>query len=284
MAEADRSRRRRCGGGVLAEFALVASVLWMLLAGALDLGRALATANRLDAAARAAARALAVAERPAGETLAQALAGAGVFDPGYLVLDLARLDPSQPQYCGLTLEELLPTLPLLNRMLIPTMIHEHVGDRLLLRYPGALLARSDAPASPCESDLTVALPLLEPDGAALRWVPVVEELAPFAWDPARPESGVAAIRIRYPFHALALAGSLGIGAPAAPAEANPGERNALANAALPVGVPVGAAAEGIDPYGGAQGLGHRWGGALAIEPYRRMLSGEAAYRREVLLP
>jgi hypothetical protein len=270
---------------VLAEFALVAIVLWMLLAGALDLGRALATANRLEAAARAAARALALAERPAGETLADALTGAGVFDPGYLVLDLTRLDPSQPGYCGVTAEELLPTLPLLNRMLVPTMIHERVGDRLLLRYPGALLARSDAPTRPCESDLTVALPLLEPGGAGLRWVPIIEEIAPFAWDPARPESGVAAIRIQYPFHALALPGSLGIaGAATAPAETNPGERNALADAALPVGLPVGAAAEGIDPYGGAQGLGHRWGGALAIEPYRRMLSGEAAYRREVLLP
>jgi len=279
----------------VAEFAILAFVLWLLLAGALELGRALAVSQVLQTTARTAARELALAELPAGTSFADALRAADVYDPDALAFDLDRL---RSPACAASLsvdpavaeETYFARLPLVNRMLVPVMVRERVavdgGARELLRYPGALL-RAASPTSPCASGLTVAVP--EVEAGQVRWLAPVEELAgsSFGFDPGAPiRTGVAGLRIAYPFHAVSLSSWLRDDAAseaegrevlrpesaddAALSEANPAERP---------GDPIDVAEPG--PYAGRFGLGRQLVLGREVRPFRRVLHAQASARREL---
>ena len=78
-------------GGVLVEFAVSIIALWLIVAAALDLGRAFASAHVLQSAARSAARQIALSgDLPWDASFEAALSR--VFDPDYLVVDADCLE------------------------------------------------------------------------------------------------------------------------------------------------------------------------------------------------
>ncbi|MCI0455562.1 MAG: pilus assembly protein [Gemmataceae bacterium] len=160
-------------GAVLVEFAVIALVLYLLLAFTLELGRATYTVQVLTQAADASARELARVSLPPEMTFEQALKHPevlkGVFNEEFLIIDLDQLG-------GKTLDEYFAGLPVLNQQLRPLMIFEPTSGKGRLRYPPGLT------------------------------VPVVQEAAPghFALDAGNPSSGRVSLRVNYPFQATTL--------------------------------------------------------------------------------
>lgn len=289
---------------MLAEFAIVVVVLWLLLAALLEFGRMLAVGQMLQNAAHAAARSLALSEEVAAESsLPAALASPWgrrqLFDPEWLVLDFAalaacgRVPPGDEE----AFEDFVAELPLVNRMLRPAMIPDRVSDpgrerRDLLRYPGALLRRLEAPADPCASPYTIGIPQVS--GDRVRWLPVIEEAGGAGNGFALSQGGVAALRIHYPYAAVAWSATADASRPLAalvradavvvpvnPEEAGPG--GGLR------GAPIDALEGEVGPYAGRYGLGRQLlplpeASAFGVRPYARILVGQAAFPREVVAP
>ena len=181
-------------GAALVEFALVSFVLYLMLAGAIDFGRLMFSANAVQDVARVAARELAVAPIRANATFDYALScdptsdpnclidlKRRVFDPACLVVDLD--DPAvAPDPDGF-----FASMPVVNRALRTLMISDPSRPNLL-RYAGALV--SDDTGAPCSAvgpsgqaaptGLTIGIPLVNSrDGSGVEtitWVPVVEEI------------------------------------------------------------------------------------------------------------
>ena len=184
--------RRPERGAALVEFALVSLVLYLLLAGSIEFGRLMFSANALQDVARVAARELAVAPIPANVTFDYALScdptsdancpvnlKGRVFDPACLVVDLD--DPAvAPDPDGF-----FAAMPVVNRALRTLMITEPARPNLL-RYAGALL--SDDTGAPCSAmgpngqaaptGFTVGIPFVDSrdGGETISWVPVVQEI------------------------------------------------------------------------------------------------------------
>lgn len=190
-----KSRRQ---GAALVEFALMALVLYLLLAGGVELGRAIFVSQVLQDAARVAARELSVTPITADcASFEDALANScvadvqtNVWDPKLLVIDVS---------CGPTdtqLNSYVDNLPVVNRALRPVLIYDDVvvggTERKLLRYPGALLSvvTHGPPAGTCPeaaTDLTVGIPQVDSRAAngteTIEWVPVLAEARGGATDP-----------------------------------------------------------------------------------------------------
>ena len=84
MSVRERDGRRR-RGSALVEFALLAFVVWLLLAGVLELGRAFSAQQILQHAARTIAREMSLLELPHDASFDEALRA--VFDTRFLVID-----------------------------------------------------------------------------------------------------------------------------------------------------------------------------------------------------
>lgn len=315
-------------GAALVEFALVSLVLYLMLAGAVEFGRMMFSANAVQDAARVAARELAVAPIRANVTFDYALScdpatdpnclldlKRRIFDPACLVVDLD--DPavaSDP-------EGFFAALPVVNKALRTLMISEPLRPNLL-RYPGALL--TDGGGVGCSAvgpngtaaptGFTVGIPLVESrDGAGVEtitWVPVVQEIratrdsdcparGPFsliylpAQDDCGPldadpiaDRGLAAVRVNYPYQAAMLSAYQ----PSPPTDTDPVPPNmrnfivaddgGVQQTNVAPGGPVDDGA--IGPYAGPFGLGRQL--ALAgrtVRPFRRLVSAQAIFRREV---
>lgn len=236
--------RRGEHGAALVEFALVSLVLYVLLAGGIELGRLMFAANAVQDAARLAARELAVAPLRAEVTFDYALSCSPADDPGCLV-DVRRrvfdpaclvIDVTDPAVSS-DPEAFFASLPVVNRALRGLMITEPERPTLL-RYPGALMG--DVSGAPCSAigpngqagatGLTVGIPLISSRGGdgveTITWVPVLEEIRAEKNCPARgafslaylssvddcgpleidpvPNRGLAAVRINYPYQAAML--------------------------------------------------------------------------------
>lgn len=287
-----RSRRRRAGprGAVFLEFAFIALLLYLLIAVTIDFGRLFFSAQAVQDAARVTARELSVIPLPADMTLTEALSRpevrARVYRPEHLVIDLDAIPG------GVGLETFLDSLPVLNQALRPLMIYDRVGDRRLLRFPGALLTDPSTPTG-----LTVGIPYVVSRDAngveTIRWVPVLEEIrnpafpgeSPFSLNTpgGMPQRGLVAVRINYPYQAAMLSGYLeGPGGPLSPnagyrVQANDGGVTSLG--APPGGFAAGTVEDG--PYGGTYGLGKLYVSGDEVRPFRKLLSAQALFRREV---
>jgi len=206
-------RRRKQRGAALVEFALMALVLYLLVAGGVELGREIFVSQTLQDAARIAARELSVTPLPAGCTFEDALSypyvadpmscppdpsssvnvTAQIWDPRILVVDLDALQAN-----NVDLDAYFNSLPLVNRALRPVFISDTVtfdnGQtyRHLLRYPGALLTDANPPMGFYTGGFTVGIPeVLTRDSSTgeettLRWVPVLTEVRS---DPGDPKCG-----------------------------------------------------------------------------------------------
>jgi hypothetical protein len=308
-----RPGRRARRGQSLVEFALVALVVYLLLAAILTFGHALYVAQGLQTAADLGSREISRTPLPADETFEDLLAS-GAFDDIYsddfLVFDLDTLAAGASFF-----QDVVSTWPPLNQQLAAMMIVDRpdfdgdgIADRRLIRYPGALLTDPTTP-----SGFTVGIPLVTSRAAdgveTIRWVPVVEEIDtedspndntganPDPFQISSPQRGVVALRVNYPFQSASMssfrenpAGQFEptLGNPNAAddggvTEANPEDRpGGLTNAQLQGGnIYAGT-------YGGQYGLGAQGAmgsaqltGGRPVRPYRRVISAQAIYRREV---
>lgn len=275
-------------GGVLIEFAVISLALYLLLAFILDFGRLMFTAQAVQAAARVAARELALVPLPGTADFATALQDpavrANVYDPSRLVIPVPTDDA--------VFQATLATLPVVNKALVPLMIHETIGETEYLRYPGALL--NDGAGG-----FTVGIPRVVARDAqgveTIEWVAPIEEIRPNPVDPATgpfslastgPQQGLVAIRINYPYQAAALVGYRQ--GPEGPFE--PGGAPILADDAgvvqlnaLPAGQSTVLPPGGMGVYGGTYGLGGHLNWLEPKRPFRKLLTAQAIFRREVLL-
>lgn len=290
-----RSRPRE-RGAVLVEFVLVVLVLVFLLTGIVELGRLVFTAQVVQDAARVAARELALVSLPAEATFEDALADpvvrSRVYDAGLLVIDLDAFASDEE------FDSFLATLPAVNQALRPAMIFENVTiddvPRRLLRYPGALV-RDEAAAF----GLSVTIPRVtsrdETGVETIRFVPVLAEVRPDPNDPASgpfslvspdPRRGLAVVRINYPYQAAGLSG-------ARESDEGPFEPNLdrVIDAADDAVAALNEPPQGVDalagdptavgPYSGTYGLGRQLALGREVRPFRKLVSGQAVYRREV---
>lgn len=188
-------------------------------------------------------------------------------------------------------DEDVSDLPLINRLLVPLMILDSINGEDVRRYPGAIVTNTNG-------NRTVLIPIVGYDpvtGAEslLQWVAPVEEISnergnrPFSLEATDPSQsfvpGMVALRINYPAQSTTLINRTGdegqVIIDADDASLSDGDTGS--NYALVVPAESGVANTTI--YSGRFGLGRQ--AALlrtaGVRPYRKVLSAQAIYRREV---
>lgn len=341
--------RRLRRGQSLVEFALVALVVYMLLAAMLTFGHALYVAQGLQTAVDLGAREISRTPLPANITLDNPAddpepgalhhddVRSRIFDEAYLVVDLNAFYGADPN--ANFFQDAVPQMPLLNQQLATLMIVDRpdfdgdgAPDAWLLRYPGALLNRS-TPISPptgvtynwVATQYTVGIPVVTSRAVpgpgvvggfeSIRWVPVVEEIDseaspadntapnpdPFRLVQDNPANidhrGIVALRINFPFQSASMSSFRAN--PAGPFEPTIGFPNAADDGEVTEENPAdrpgdfsgGLLSDGehySGTYGGQYGLGAQgalgseyFTGGRPVRPYRRVISAQAIYRREV---
>jgi len=306
-----RPRRHLRTGQSLVEFAVVSLVLYMLLAAILTFGHMLYVAQGLQGAADLAAREISRTPLPAEATLEAVLADGslvGVYSEDNLVFDLDTLGPGQSFF-----EDIVSGWPVLNQQLATMMIVDRPDfdgdgkpDRHFIRYPGALLV--DATKT---SGYTVGIPLVitrAADGVeTIRWINVVEEVEPTDTNDPRHDPfsvantvtrGIVALRINYPFQSASMSSFRHDETqPGFPFDATVGRPNAADDGDVAqlnsakgglTGAPLEADGIYAGTYGGQFGLGAQGAlavaqltGGRAVRPFRRVISAQAIYRREI---
>jgi len=292
-----RTRSASRSGQSLVEFAVVAFVLYMLLAAILTFGHALYVAQGLQGAADLAAREISRTPLPAVTTFETVLADGSldsVYQDDFLVFDLDSLGGQS------FFEDIVPGWPLVNQQLATVMIVDRPDfdgdgnpDANLIRYPGALLSDPSTPTG-----YTVGIPLVTDRDATgsetIRWVNVVEEIENDAnLDPfsvASPQQGIVALRINYPFQSASMSSfqpNL-----AGPFEPTVGNRNVASDGGVTetnagdrpgdfIPQPLIGGDNYAGTYGGQYGLGAQGAFGQTVRPFRRVISAQAIYRREV---
>lgn len=290
---APRSRR----GAALVEFAFIALAFYLLFAGTIEVGRMVFSLQTLQNAARVGARELAQIELPAtasfDDALADPLVRETVFDPGLLVLETEGMD-------DVTFQQRIDGFPALNKMLSPLMIRERIdvgeGEKEYFHYPGAIVRVTNP--GPFDPDYTVIIPRVIARGAdgveTIDWVPVVEEVRPeeYATDPSTApfsmvstgrQRGLVALRVNYPYQAASLTAYQ-----RPPPSGEPLNSPVLANdgavqdsTGAPAGLELTNPQGGNQTYSGAYGLGVQYALGKEVRPFRRLLSGQSMFRREV---
>ncbi len=297
----------------MVEFSLLALILYVLLASMVEFGRAYVLVQGAEQAARVGARELALLPLPASLTFEEALATPAVldrvYDANYLVIDVQGQVPDidgNPGIGGPDIDAYFALLPVLNRALRPLMTRETValggalGERDLIRYPGALLLDPSAP--PDASGLTVAIPQVvdrDPDGVeTIVWRRVVEEVRASPQGPVpstespfsvlSSDAGLVALRIHVPFQAATL-GSYRLQG-TGPSEPNLQHPNLAQDSAVSVaaGSPQlwGDVIPSLDSdgaYGGPYGLGSLTALNTEVRPFRRLFTAQSIQRRELPL-
>ena len=304
------SGRRR--GAVLVEFALVSLILYILLATLIEFGRAGYLVQEIQQVSRIAARELALEPLPASLTFEQALSTDSVieriYDPTLLVIDVnaqvADID-GDGVLTAVDVDAFFGGLPVVNRALRGLMQREQVevpgsGSLDLIRYPGALLRDPSPP--PGRSGLRVGIPEIvgrsDTGTETIVWRRVVEEVRVSPSEPPSdpsqspfsalsPEAGLVALRIHYPYQAAALASFRdGVDGPFSPNLQNPNLADDGGVTVLPGSLPEGELITGVDPegpYGGTFGLGRLFLFGEQVRPYRRLLTAQCLFRRELPL-
>lgn len=292
------ARRNDRSGAALVEFAFIALAFYLLFAGTVEMGRMVFSQQAVLNAARVGARELAQVELPATYTFDQALSDPQVretvFDPGLLVLDVDGMD-------DVTFQQRVDNFPAINKMLSILMIREKLtlgsGERTYFHYPGAIVRNTNYdPGDPFNAyEYTVVIPRVTArDGTTgaetIDWVPVVEEVRPaeYATDPRTApfsmvstgrERGMVALRVNYPFQAATLSAFLPTGTSVnTPIQADDGAVNA---APEPAGTALANASGGNATYSGPYGLGKQYALGQEVRPFRRLVSAQSMFRREV---
>ena len=178
-------------------------------------------------------------------------------------------------------------LPLLNRLLVPVMIRDPSFAGGVTRFPGAVVTNA-------AGEETVLIPLIgyDPNTGAeslIKWVAPVEEIrpssgvGPYKLDVDTPFSAMVALRINFPAQSTTLVNRTGnMGQIIIEADdASISAGNTGSNYSLVVNNETGPADTSI--YSGRFGLGRQAAllRSAGVRPYRKVLSVQAIYRREV---
>jgi hypothetical protein len=235
-----------------------------------------------------------------------------IYDEKYLVIPDSAWD-SGTSYNG-DFQSYAATLPLLNRLLIPVMVR--AASQNLTRYPGALVTNDSG-----EQTVLIPLVTYNYDGVVdgyqcagetiVEWVAPVEEIrvdhdgdeATAKQGPYRLASntesvndiptfvrGMVAIRINYPAQSTTLINRINLPVASNPS-GNVGQVIVVANDqnlndgdtgcyTLVLNDPPVANGP-ADPFGGRYGLGSLSVLKGSVRPYRKVMSFQAIYRREV---
>jgi hypothetical protein len=291
--------RRR--GSVLIEFALIALVLYLILAATLEFGRALFGAQVLQQAADTAAREIArtplppsstlkllIEDNPTNPSIPNNSVPSTIYSENWLVVNLQNV-PANTRL----VDYFAQNAPIVNQLLLPLMIIDQVGDQQVVRYPGALVADSTK-----TSGYTVMIPVVSYFGGVEQinsTVPVLQEILPNAnatssgstdpyTDPNQcpfsltaqnvpvTQRGLVTLRINYPFQAVTMSATAAN--PNWPPDPNFNY----------IDVPAAEAGEAAGTYTGPNGLGNQLVFAKNVRPFRRLMSAQAIYRREVFGP
>jgi hypothetical protein len=264
------------------EFALVAIAFYLLLAGTIEIGRMITTSQIVQNAARIAARELALMPLPATMTFQEALdcpsVRAKIYDSTKLCVPLEESTSS-----------FTDTWPMVNRMLLPLMVAGEVNGAKYLHYPGAVVDPFGGP----EGALTVMVPRVKGRGAngveSILWVPVLEEIgadnpdpsfSPFSMSSTGPEFGLVALRVNCPYQASTMTAyqSQDIGTETPQNVPILAQDDAVQQDNAPGGELLDNAS---GPYSGPYGLGKFYALNKEVRPFRRLVSGQAIFRREV---
>ncbi len=264
--------RKKRRGQSLVEFALVSLVVYMLLAAILTFGHMLFVAQGTQQAADLLAREISRTPLPADDTFEDILENESLNDI-YQKKDLVLPFPS-----GTTFEDLASSLPIVNQQLLPLMVVDELDGDRVLRYPGAVVDQNGI--------RTVMIPLVTSRDAEgveeIEFVPVVEEIDSDA-EPFRLSStqrGIVALRINYPYQSASMSSfrSRQFG------DSRMGEPNVANDTAVTPGSVDGslvASGRPTGPNAGPYGLGVQLAFGKKVRPYRRVISAQAIYRREV---
>jgi hypothetical protein len=240
--------------------------LIFLLAATIDFGRAVHSAQVLQQAADAGARALARVPLPATMTFEQALnEPTGTVKTQVYNDDLLRVQ-LQP---GESVFDHFQNGPVLNQLLAPLMI---VDQNNVASYPGIMKDPNDRRQFP-----RWRVPVtLEDAGGTIQFVDVVEEIGsdpdtqlsgPFSLTAPGTTQGYVALRVNYPFQAAGLVAYQ--------------PQNTTGGQNVPIVVPPQDANGPAGPYGGSDGRGLFYAHGTTVRPFRRLISGQAIYKREV---
>lgn len=211
-----------------------------------------------------------------------------IYDERYLVIPDSDWDSTYDRFY-----DYVDTLPLLNRLLAQVMVRDESYADGVWRYPGAIVTNE------LTGEDTVLIPLVEYDSATGtelidEWVAPVEEIrpgdgqGPFSVTAANDDAasfvpGMVALRINYPAQSTTLVNRVGksgeIIVDADDASLADGDTGS--NYSLVVPEETGPADTTI--HSGRYGLGRQ--AALlreaGVRPYRKVMSVQAIYRREV---
>jgi len=287
-------------GQALVEFAFLIVLLVVIIGATLSFGLFFFQANVLQQAVDVTAQE--IARMPFSPTAELGLGNlSSDTDPGTVVMydpqfqsqiyDEQYLVIHDSEWSGSDFQTYVDTLPLLNRLLATVMVRDETYAEGVTRYPGAIVRNIHT------GEETVLIPLISyAEGGAetlAQWVAPVEEIRPngigpysvIANDPSNSSfvPGMVALRINYPAQSTTLMNRTGDG----------GQNIVLADdSALSDGdtgtnyslvVPAEAGAADTTIHSGRFGLGRQ--AALLIEsgvrPYRKVMSVQAIYRREV---
>jgi hypothetical protein len=292
---AERMARHSRKGNVLLEFSLIVLVVFMLLAFTMDFGRAVYSAQAIEQAADHIARELAVMPLPAqfdldppsnlklgDPAVNKTLKDQGIYSEDYLVIDLSK--QGADQYL-LDYLDILP-IPSGNRLLVPLMMtmdstqnpNIPAGTKWLV-YPGAIVP-SKTGSSP--TGFTVRIPTVQYQAGGVeaispqdQWLHVVEVDDASAFLLTSPQRGIASVRVNYPFQAAAVSGRFrDPNNPDAPPQTAQDAYIEAKGDELKPGQIGG-------PYTGQDGLGQQAAFTKTVRPFRRIVSGQGVYRREV---
>jgi hypothetical protein len=281
------SRQGTRSASILVEFSLIALVLFFLLAALLDFGRATVSAQVLTQAADFIAQELSrvpmSVKASSKELLDDRQVQTTIFSPGALVIPLPSSvingDKGLMDYLD---KDLDPPLPMGNRLLIPLMIFDK--EKRKFYYPGKI-EKMDATKTVHlkYSDEYVTIPIVsypsEGKEEIIKYVDVLEPIIlkedydPFkltSTDTSKPK-GLVAIRMNFPFQAASFVAT------------NPPEGGPTKPIAAAIEPSTDVSNE-FGPYAGPEGLGQMVALTKTVRPFRRVLSAQAIYRREIMLP
>lgn len=225
-----------------------------------------------------------------------------VFDDNMLVLTIDQGPPGT----AMTFNGGHPIgdFPLVTQQLLPIMVYDTVNGQSLLHFPGAMFQSGQqgytSPAGIAASGYVVRIPVLSvsTDGSGtesvVSWVAPLEPILDangrdgFTLDPkyvtASGQSGIVALRVNYPCQSATMSGfepgadpGVSGGKPVVPIIAN---GNGASSPPTGVGGAV-TSDQQFGPYAGASGLGQQAAWGQTVRPFRRLISAQAIYRREV---
>jgi Flp pilus assembly protein TadG len=293
-----RHRSRR--GQALVEFAVVSLVVYLMLAAILTFGQMLYSAQSVQQIANSAAREISRTPVSATADLMDVLYSSQASDyavaGGTSNVRTALFDPALLQYnlsnvpAGGSILDAVRTWPVINQMLYPLMVPANLdptsSQATYLVFPGAAPcsdSRNPNRTVYCVPEVTARAA----DGAeTISWVPVIEEITPGAFSLASTasQSGMVTLRVNFGYQSPVMSAY-------PPSQTWPPE---------PTGGPIGAndgevttspggfytpTAPPMDSiggtYSGQYGLGSQQAMTISVRPFRRLISAQAIYRREV---